>query len=293
MNFEFKRPSYDNDVGSLSYLAQIQGIIKLCIQRKNKTTQEDITLNITNCNYISPSILPIIGSFGKLLMHYGIHGSLSFHGSNNAVIEYITQSGLYTNYTGKGKASENAIPFTSINNIEEALLQIEQVMQKAPVTLSLDAEDEFSSKLLEIFLNAFGHSKSLHPIYSCGYWRSSRNTLTFSIYDLGVGIPFNVRQFFGATESKINDIECIKQAIKDGFTTANDPYPRGLGLGVLIDFVKLNGGSMTLCSGKGYYYIDNISGERFEELSDPLLGTLFTIDIKADTDHIYSLVNSL
>lgn len=282
MDIKFKRPTYNNDLESLSYLARIQDIIRVYI--KINKHREDINLNITNCNYISPSVLPIIGSFGKLLAHHDIHGSLSFIGSDIAVAEYITQSGLFKNYTGRGNVSEDAIPFTSVQNIDDALTQIDYVMQKAPVVLTQDTEDVFSSKLLEIFLNAFDHSQSELPVYSCGYWRDSHGTLTFSIYDLGVGIPYNVRKYLN---SNISDRECIALALEDGFSTAGDSYPRGLGLGVLIDFVKQNGGSMTLCSGKCYYCIDNNGCAKFEELELPLMGTLFTIDIKADNEHVY------
>lgn len=286
----FSRTSYENDVSSLSYLSNIQETILTLIKLKERNLQkEDITLEIANCTYINPGVLPIIGSWGKMLQQHEIHGSLNFSKSHVNVIEYIGKSGLYTHYTGKGIASKNAIPFTGIHTIEEAQNQIDFVMQKAPVNLNTEVEDIISSKLLEIFLNSFEHGSSQYPIFSCGYWRPHHNTLTFSIYDLGVGIPYNVRQFLGPESSNYTDISCIKKAIRDGFSTAKATYPRGLGLGVLIDFVKLNKGTMTLCSGKGHYSIDNNANVHYNELNASLLGTLFTIDIKADNDHIYTL----
>lgn len=280
----FQRPSYNNDIDTLSYLAFIQDKIRMLII--NQHLQEDITLNITKCNYIDPSVLPIIGSFGKMLQQHNIHGQLKFSGSHTDVIDYIQKSGLYTHYTGKGLIDEDAIPFTAITNIEEAQNQIGYVMQKAPVYLASAVEDIIFSKLLEIFLNSFEHSSSQYPIFSCGYWRQHHSTLTFSIYDLGVGIPHNVRKFL---DKDIEDTACIQMAIKDGFSTAKVNYSRGLGLGVLIDFVKLNKGTMTLCSGKGHYSVDSKANVHYNGLSSSLLGTLFTIDIKADNEHIYTI----
>lgn len=281
----FQRSSYNNDIDTLSYLAIIQDKIKMLIIDRH--LKEDITLRIEKCNYIDPAVLPIIGSFGRMLQQHDIHGQFKFSGSHSDVRDYIQRSGLYTHYTGKGNIDENAIPFIATTNIEEAQNQIDFVMKKAPVYLTLDLQDIISSKLLEIFFNSIEHSSSQYPIFSCGHWRPHHDTLTFSIYDLGVGIPHNVRTFLN--NPQIKDVDCIKLAVQNGFSTAEVNYSRGLGLGELIDFVKLNKGTMTLCSGKGHYSIDNSANVHYNELNAPLSGTLFTIDIKADNDHIYTL----
>jgi len=277
---------YNNDIETLSYLAYIQEQIFTIINLGAKMADE-VDIEFKNCKYIDPTVLPLIGSIGDLLGDNGFHGKLRFQDSDESVLKYIKDSGLFTHYTNTGRADPNAIPFSICSTLDASSDIIDMFIEKAPVNLSQSAQDALSSIILEIFGNAFTHSHSKYPVYACGYYKNDSSSFTFSVYDLGVGIPYNVRNHLGNDANDLSDAACIQMAMEDGFTTSDVRYSRGIGLGVLIDFAKLNKGKLTLSSGNGHFWIDKESNEHFDSLSSPIRGTLFTVEVNAEDDCEY------
>lgn len=123
-------------------------------------------------------------------------------------------------------------------------------------------------------------------VFCCGFINDS-NQFTFSVYDAGVGIPYNVSQYLG---SEISPQDALKWAFEQGNSTLNGQldYPRGAGLNLLESFVRVNGGRIELVSCGGYCRIENNQRE-FSNLKSPFVGTMFSMTIVADNNHIYRL----
>jgi hypothetical protein len=129
-------------------------------------------------------------------------------------------------------------------------------------------------KVWEIYDNAFSHAFSPIGIYSCG--QKIDNKIKLAIIDFGKGIPLNVTKYL---KKDIPSSEALKWAFKDGNTTKKEN--RGLGLGFLKSFVKLNKGELEIFSGTGHVKI-NEKDERFTTKKTYLNGTLIYITLMCD-----------
>lgn len=146
---------------------------------------------------------------------------------------------------------------------------------------------EIISTIIEIFMNAYGHGviqqqyKKL-GVYSCGEYDKREKKLHLSVLDFGIGIAQNVMN-----HSKVADeIEAMKWALIRGNSTntdsQNQKMARGLGLALLSDFVKKNGGELRIYTN-GVKSFSNKEGSftiSHNEYSFP--GTLVSITINCD-----------
>lgn len=112
-----------------------------------------------------------------------------------------------------------------------------------------------------------------------------KRKLIFSVCDTGTGIPRLVKQ----QHSGITSIEAINWALTRGNSTKQltDGVPRGLGMADLKKFTGLNNGALIIFSNDVYY---NCSKENEKiQLPYDIIGTLITLIITADDEHIYIL----
>ena len=162
----------------------------------------------------------------------------------------------------------------------------DKIMTLAPIQMQKEAQDILASYIYEIYQNGFFHSKSEIGVYTSGIWLPEKKEFHFSIYDMGTGIPANIRQ--NLNRSDLDSEKCVKIAFIDGFTTSKEKdVNRGLGLTRLKSFIKLNNGSMSMYTDDICYSIDGKQKETYERLLSPIIGTLIIISIVADEDNIY------
>jgi hypothetical protein len=144
---------------------------------------------------------------------------------------------------------------------------------------------KFRESVFEIFSNAVIHSRTEHGIFSCGQYFPKRNRLDFSVVDLGTGIRRNIKELRGLD---LPAEEAIKWATSGRNTTKRGPVPGGLGLKLLLEFIKLNGGRIQIISDGGYWNAD-----RFEtstsRLGAPFPGTIVALEINTSDTCSYAL----
>lgn len=205
---------------------------------------------------------------------------------NSCIYKFMNQVGFYNFFMKSNCAiiGKNAIPFNCIANEDKMEEYTNKILELAPIIMEEEAKDILSSYFFEIYQNAFYHANSPIDVFSSGYWMPNKKSLIFSIYDMGIGIPKNVRTYLN---KQMNSRECIEWALAEGMSTIEDKLiKRGLGLSRLEKFIKLNNGTISI-------YTDNIcctidkNCRNFTELSTPIMGTLMIINIIADTEHIY------
>lgn len=131
------------------------------------------------------------------------------------------------------------------------------------------------SRIFEIPNNALMHSKSKEGIICHGYYRN-KNTFTFSIYDLGIGIPQSVRNY---KEKELDSVEALKWALEKGNTTKASDYPRGIGFTLLEEFRKNYKGKITIITEDILYTTKRNGKTNIEKLNKNIKGTLFTLKI--------------
>lgn len=119
------------------------------------------------------------------------------------------------------------------------------------------------------------HSLSENGIICHGYY-NNKKTFTFSIYDLGIGIPNSVRYF--KNDNNISSIDALKWALEKGNSTKKSDYPRGIGFSLLEEFRNDFKGKITIITEDVLYTSQN-NKSKFKKMNKTIKGTLFTLQI--------------
>ena len=148
---------------------------------------------------------------------------------------------------------------------------------------------KFKQSLFELFKNAELHASSKSGIFVCGQYYHLTKKLSFTLSDAGVGIHNNVHKFL---KKEISDIDSIKWALEEGNSTRENDQPGGIGLKLIKNFMKLNGGKVLIVSGLGYYEF-NDSNEHFRTMTHSFPGTCVNIEINTNDSKSYYLRSEL
>ncbi|WP_411823661.1 hypothetical protein [Leptospira sp. 'Mane'] len=146
---------------------------------------------------------------------------------------------------------------------------------------------KMTESIFEIFQNAKIHSKSEH-IVTCGQFFPKKNTIEFSVSDIGMGIQQNVSEFF---QKGIPATSAIEWAILPGNTTKRGT-PGGHGFAILREFTEKNKGKINIVSDRGFYeFIDG--QDIFKEIPCPFPGTTINMRFQTDDSASYYLLEEL
>ncbi len=240
----------------------------------------------SDAKFLNAAVSVLIGTLPVYAQLKGKHVYIRFRDKQSPVFEFIKKVGMYDFFTNSNEkpqyTKQRALPFNRIVNEDMMEEYTDKIMELAPIIMNDKASDVLSSYFFEIYQNSFSHSESEIDVFSCGYWMEKQ--LIFSIYDMGVGIPYNVQHNI---DCDMTSQECIEWAFQEGTTTLDETIiKRGLGLSRLEKFIMLNDGTMSLYSHDICYTITN-GMKKNMELNKPIKGTMIIISIKADTEHMY------
>lgn len=248
-------------------------------------SENEYVIQFNDCKFMNPAVSVLIGTIPVYTDLIGKKVYFNFKDKDSPVFNFMKSVGMYDFFTGKNSEhsfiKQRALPFGRITNEDIMESYTDKIIELAPIIMNDKASAILSSYFYEIYQN-FSHADSLIDVFSCGYWM--KNELFFSIYDMGRGIPENVRKNVDANMTASN---CVKWAFQQGNTTLDETIiKRGLGLSRLENFIQLNKGMMAMYTDNVCYTIDGIK-KRISELDVSIKGTLFIIRIKADIEHIY------
>lgn len=154
--------------------------------------------------------------------------------------------------------------------------------------LSKNAKKEIIRSIFEIYSNAILHGNCDY-VYSCGQFFPTKNPprIDFTIVDLGSTIQKNVSDFL---MDNLSGKDAIKWAISENNTTKpkSNNIPGGLGLKLMLEFVKLNKGQVQMISGDGYWQFDK-KGEFKDDLRSHFPGTIVNLEFNLDDSSFYYL----
>lgn len=174
--------------------------------------------------------------------------------------------------------AENEIDF--LNYVNQRLLNRAELPVMSSALVRKIAESIF-----EIFSNAKIHSES-NQVFCCGQFFPKKNTIEFSITDIGIGIKNRI-QSYGNLEIPAD--KAIQWAMVSGNSTKS-AVPGGLGLALLLEFTKMNKGAIKIASDEGFYsYEDN--REILKKLDCAFPGTCINMSIRTDDISQYSLID--
>jgi hypothetical protein len=156
--------------------------------------------------------------------------------------------------------------------------------------LSKLLEKKIIESIFEVFENAVTHGDCKN-IFTCGQYFPNRqlNLLSFSIVDMGVTIKTNVNNYL---RTSLSGSDSIIWAMKYGNTTKTGPTSGGLGLDIILEFIKLNKGVIQIVSSDGYWEYKN--GETIiYDFQKPFPGTIVNIQVNLDDTDYYSLIEEV
>lgn len=296
MNFDCKfilDKEYRRGVTSLNEFARI---IRYFSNNKGKK----VLIDLTNYRYINPGYAVIIAAIPYIAEKTGNYSVIRYRTGDKKCNDFLKKSGILKHYKNDNNRNicnlKGSVDFLIIkNNIDndEILEVCNSIINNFPVKLDDDARHELISIIYEIFSNSTFHSKENYA-FCCGFL-NHRKSLTFSIYDIGIGIPNSVNNYL----KELNEIEktpseALTWAWQQGNSTLNGKldYPRGAGFHTLESFVVANEGNILVGSDSAYCKISK-QQKFFGDLSTPILGTFFSLEIKKDMEHKYSSNNDI
>lgn len=168
-------------------------------------------------------------------------------------------------------------------------IEKELMKRKELPTMSAGLMKKFRESVFEVFSNSVVHSETKEGIFSCGQFFPLSRTIDICVADLGIGIKNNVKEKAGLD---LPAHEAINWATQDGNTTKRGPIPGGLGLKLLRDFVRLNGGKIQIVSDAGYWCLSG-NGVMASPLSSAFPGTVVSLEINTRDKKSYVLSSEI
>ena len=215
---------------------------------------DDIEIDMTATNWFDADMC---AAFGAILYSLGRRlNEVSLIGIPQRVEKILSKNGFLSHY-GRTRISdqwETTIAYRRFDveddhyfagYIEGELIHRSEIPEMSPALLK-----KFRESIFEIFSNAVLHSSTDLGIFSCGQFFPNRNRLDFTVADLGVGIPENVKRHI---KLELPPEKAIAWATEEFNTTKRGELPGGLGLKILCDFIDLNGGCIQIVSDAGYW----------------------------------------
>jgi len=153
--------------------------------------------------------------------------------------------------------------------------------------LSPNLRRKIVENLWEIIHNGLVHGQGEFGVSVCGQFYPQMGYFEIAFSDLGYGIPKLVRDFKAVPRSA-SDSECIAWAVEKGHSTRPFTQSAGLGLHLLREFLRINGGVFQLISGDGYFGQVGPNQPTITTLRNPVQGTLVNIRVVFD-DKLYRM----
>ncbi|WP_448652599.1 hypothetical protein ACSHWC_03785 [Pseudomonas fluorescens] len=149
-------------------------------------------------------------------------------------------------------------------------------------------KSEIVSSIYEIFVNAYGHglkeNTNNQSVISCGHYDPKEKRLSLSVLDFGGGIVNSVQRHVAIPHKE----DAFNWALEVGNSTRTDSapdIPRGLGFGILQEFISLNRGVLRICSDSYMATVDDSGSYVTTKVDGCFLGTLVSITVNCDNKH--------
>lgn len=234
---------------------------------------EDVLVkdNIIYIRNLNPSIKSILNRNG-FLSKFGIPEMIDYNKTTIPYQEFSQEKGArFKDY------------------IKDKLLRKEKFPE-----LSLLAEKKINESIFELFENAYTHGicKNIH---TCGQYFPNKMParIDMTIVDMGQTIKANVNRYlFNLGKAILTGSQTIEWALIRGNTTKTGDNPGGLGLDVILEFIKLNNGKVQIVSADGYW--EFIRGKTQSLLfENDFPGTIANIEFNLDDRSYYHLKSEI
>ncbi len=198
--------------------------------------------------------------FASILAKLNKENNLSFSTDLNFLEEHfdvLFRNGFLNSHNSIDDEQKSTVSFKdfSLDDKNEFINYIENDLlnhRGMPNFTEVD-KDNIIQSLIEVYCNIQIHSKSKEHFYVCGQYYPQKETLTFTIVDLGVGfLPAIERKTNGEIK---NNYDAIKWALQKTNTT-KEGAPGGLGLYNLNSYLKKTNGDFQIITGDTFWSLE-------------------------------------
>lgn len=256
----------------------------------------DIELCFKNTTWFEANLASVLGAIISLIRRRGY--SVQFRNFSAAIKGILTRNGFLdtTDFYRANVSTDTIISFQQFTPNQDGAfneyISRELLSKKDFPNHSQLLGKRIGESIFEIFENARTHGKCEY-IHTCGQYfpQNAPARLDMTIVDVGNTILSNVNDYFATKSLKqmFEAHEAIEWAIQKGNTTKTD-RTGGLGLSVLMEFIKLNKGVVQFISANGYWQYKN--GNVFKkDISYTFPGTIVNVEFNFDDNSFYSLRN--
>lgn len=247
-----------------------------------------VLLDLTSCTFLNAEGAALLAAF---VLHRRAWGGSTCLDWDTASYDLKRQLGRWhlTELFGRDNFpwTDNAIPLLHQERLDgQAVIEnISTVIRAGDnmPAMTPDLQKEINKALCELFVNIFEHAGSPCGGLAIGQYYPIKKQLQFCVCDVGVGLVHKV-QSAGYCQHCCGD--AIRWALEEAHSTK--PGPNGLGLYLLQDFVRANGGSLRILANTGYYHqkgAHNIAGSL--DISFP--GTLVQLGFLIRPGEVYAI----
>lgn len=281
--------SFEKHINIYSINNNFDGYQKLC-KFFHESTSQDHNVTISIHNWFSANLCSPLGGIIHLENKRGVLFRLD---TSNICTKIFDKNGFNHKIFSCEKQIDTyntTVPFDYFKsvkgdeNVEEFISYLDNLISKTVFPkLTEGAQKCIKKALSEIYINASMHSKG-ENVYVCGQYFPTKDELDFTITDTGIGFKKTIDSRYPNNDIK-NDIEAIEWCLKKGNTTKKSPG--GLGLDLLLNFLKLNNGKLQIVSKRGFYSSSNDNIIQ-KELKYPFPGSIINMQINTADNKTYT-----
>ena len=272
------------DFVGYSFLSELQSCIL-------NTSIKSLTVHFYSEDFIEANLFAVLGAIlpSPAKVSFKFHKSWAPWLQNTPPIRKLLERNGFLNYYGETfehscldtTAQYKIFRRNELNTfsqyIKDDVLKPEGFPKMSPA-----ARKKIIEGIVEVFLNSIIHGQT-DNIFICGQYYPQKGRLKFTLVDLGITIKTDVCKNKGIC---LGGKEAIQWAVSGDNTTRQGKTPGGLGLKMLRNFLKLNGGSIQIISNDGYWQ-ENGTEEIIKDMKFPFRGTIVTVDVNTTDSNQY------
>ncbi|MBF0526107.1 MAG: ATP-binding protein [Deltaproteobacteria bacterium] len=252
---------------------------------------QNVRFDFSRCGFLRPNAVAFLGGLARLIECR--NGRAEFDWDtlrNQAVKNNLRQNGFAGQFGYPSSGWDgNSIPYR-----EDIKFQPDDVAEylsenwigKGWLHVCEGLKNAIVERILELYVNAFEHSKTPIGVFSCGQYFKQLNQLQLAMVDFGVGIPANVRGYMkrirpDLSAEKLKAADCLKWAFQRMTTTRPGKSSGGVGLDLLKSFIRRNNGALMVYGNDGYAVI-TAKQETYHSFYSAFEGTICLISLTCD-----------
>lgn len=245
----------------------------------------DVVFDFRDASFLRQNAVAFIGGLSREIQVQGRNVTFAWDSMKVGVLANLQQNGFVAAFGGVTPPwVGNSIPYREDpeeNGLDIAHYLGSRWLGRDWVHMSPELNKAIVGRMYEIYANAFEHSGSQVGVFSCGQHYPSLGLLKLTVVDYGIGIPASVQTLLG---SQIGARGALSWAFKEGNTTKEGGYGRGLGLDLLKKFIRLNDGHLEVYSNDAFGMLRK-GTEAYLTSNSYLRGTAINVTLRCDESH--------